>query len=118
MDRQQPESSDPRPGASGPPREPRAGRQPWRDEPDDVDEEYDEYGEPAPADYCYEFFKLLNEVRPFPYARVREIVRQELGGDPEAVFRSFEPEPFAAASIGQVHRAVLPSGRRVAVKVQ
>jgi ubiquinone biosynthesis protein len=71
-----------------------------------------------PADYCYEFFKLLNEVRPFPYARVREIVRQELGGDPEAVFRSFEPEPFAAASIGQVHRAVLPSGRRVAVKVQ
>ena len=50
MDRQQPESSDPRPGASGPPREPRAGRQPWRDEPDDVDEEYDEYGEPAPAE--------------------------------------------------------------------
>ena len=56
--------------------------------------------------------------RPFPYAQVREIVRQELGGPPEAVFRAFAPEPFAAASIGQVHRAVLPGGQPVAVKVQ
>ena len=71
-----------------------------------------------PAAYCDELFKLLNEVRPFAYAQVREIVRAELGAPPEALFRSFAQQPFAAASIGQVHRAVLPSGERVAVKVQ
>ncbi|HEY2595992.1 MAG TPA: AarF/ABC1/UbiB kinase family protein, partial [Chloroflexota bacterium] len=49
---------------------------------------------------------------------VREIVQQELGAPPEVVFRSFESEAFASASIGQVHRAVLPSGEPVAVKVQ
>ena len=71
-----------------------------------------------PAAYCDELFKLLNQVAPFPYADVRAIVRQELGGDPETVFGSFAPESFAAASIGQVHRAVLHSGEKVAVKVQ
>ncbi len=71
-----------------------------------------------PAAYCDELFKLLNQVAPFSYAEVREIVRQELGAEPEVVFRSFSPESFAAASIGQVHRAVLHSGEVVAVKVQ
>ena len=60
-----------------------------------------------PAAYCDELFKLLNQVAPFPYDDVREIVRQELGDDPEVVFGSFAQESFAAASIGQVHRAVL-----------
>jgi ubiquinone biosynthesis protein len=49
---------------------------------------------------------------------VRAIIKSELGGEPEVVFASFERASFAAASIGQVHRAVLPNGRRVAVKVQ
>jgi ubiquinone biosynthesis protein len=71
-----------------------------------------------PAAYCNELFKLLNSVRPFPYEQVRQIVRQELGGWPEEVFRLFAAESFAAASIGQVHRAVLHSGETVAVKVQ
>ncbi len=71
-----------------------------------------------PAAYCDELFKLLNQVAPFSYAEVRAIVRQELGDDPETVFRSFAPESLAAASIGQVHHAVLHSGERVAVKVQ
>jgi predicted unusual protein kinase regulating ubiquinone biosynthesis (AarF/ABC1/UbiB family) len=71
-----------------------------------------------PAAYCDELLKLLNAVEPFPYREVCEIVRQELGAPPEVVFRSFEPEPFASASIGQVHRAILPSGEPVAVKVQ
>ncbi len=71
-----------------------------------------------PAAYCDELFKLLNQVRPFPYAQVRQIIRQELGDLPEVVFASFETESFAAASIGQVHRAVLPSGEAVAVKIQ
>jgi ubiquinone biosynthesis protein len=71
-----------------------------------------------PAPYAEELFELRNEVAPSPYARVSEIVRRELGAAPEAVFRAFAPEPFAAASTGQVHRAVLPTGERVAVKVQ
>jgi predicted unusual protein kinase regulating ubiquinone biosynthesis (AarF/ABC1/UbiB family) len=71
-----------------------------------------------PAAYCNELFKLLNSVRPFPYEQVRQIIHQELGGWPEDVFASIEPQSFAAASIGQVHRAVLHSGESVAVKVQ
>ncbi|MFL5756823.1 MAG: ABC1 kinase family protein [Chloroflexota bacterium] len=71
-----------------------------------------------PVAYCDELFKLLNQVAPFPYEDVRAIVRQELGQEPERLFRSFEPASFAAASIGQVHRAVLHNGDRVAVKVQ
>jgi predicted unusual protein kinase regulating ubiquinone biosynthesis (AarF/ABC1/UbiB family) len=71
-----------------------------------------------PPAYCYELFGLLNEVAPFPYAEVERIVRAELGGDVDELFASFAPEPFGAASIGQVHDAVLPAGARVAVKVQ
>jgi predicted unusual protein kinase regulating ubiquinone biosynthesis (AarF/ABC1/UbiB family) len=71
-----------------------------------------------PAAYCDELFKLLNQVGPFSYDEVRGIIRHELGGDPEVVFREFAHASFAAASIGQVHRAVLHSGEAVAVKVQ
>jgi ubiquinone biosynthesis protein len=71
-----------------------------------------------PTAYCDELFGLLNQVAPFPYAEVRAILQSELGDVPEAIFRSFEPASFAAASIGQVHRAVLHSGETVAVKVQ
>ena len=71
-----------------------------------------------PAPYCDELFKLLNQVAPFSYDEVRAIIRQELGDDPETIFRSFSHDSFAAASIGQVHRAVLHSGEPVAVKVQ
>ena len=63
-----------------------------------------------PAAYCDELFKLLNQVEPFSYDEVRAIIRQELGADPETIFQSFSHESFAAASIGQVHRAVLHSG--------
>src|SRR3954453_11633523 len=71
-----------------------------------------------PAVYCDELFRLLNRVAPFSYAEVSTIIRRELGDDPDHVFASFEPVSFAAASIGQVHRAVLHSGEAVAVKVQ
>jgi ubiquinone biosynthesis protein len=71
-----------------------------------------------PPAYCYELFRLFNEVAPFPYADVKGIIRSEFGRDVTEVYSWFDPEPFAAASIGQVHRAALPSGERVAVKVQ
>ena len=51
------------------------------------------------------------------YDRVAEVVREELGAAPESLFDDFEEKPFAAASIGQVHRARI-GARRVAVKVQ
>jgi predicted unusual protein kinase regulating ubiquinone biosynthesis (AarF/ABC1/UbiB family) len=71
-----------------------------------------------PAEYCLQLFQLLNQVRPFPAEEVRRVVEQELGRPVEALFRRFQWEPIAAASIGQVHRAELPDGTVVAVKVQ
>lgn len=71
-----------------------------------------------PADWAAELEKLQSNVPPFDGAIVREIVAEELGGPPESVFAHFEPEPFAAASTAQVHRASLPSGESVVVKVQ
>src|SRR5262249_7813718 len=55
---------------------------------------------------------------PMHFSLLREVVRNELGRDPSEIFASFEKEPFAAASIGQVHRAMLRSGESVAVKIQ
>jgi predicted unusual protein kinase regulating ubiquinone biosynthesis (AarF/ABC1/UbiB family) len=56
-------------------------------------------------------------VRSAPEA-VRRVLEDELGAPVEQLFQSFDEQPFASASIGQVHRARLPDGRPVAVKVQ
>jgi predicted unusual protein kinase regulating ubiquinone biosynthesis (AarF/ABC1/UbiB family) len=53
-----------------------------------------------------------------PWSKVRPVLEEEWDEEPESLFESFDHEPAAAASIGQVHRAVLPDGRAVAVKVQ
>jgi predicted unusual protein kinase regulating ubiquinone biosynthesis (AarF/ABC1/UbiB family) len=68
-------------------------------------------------EYCDELFNLLDRIAPFPYEHVERVFVEELGATPAVLFDSFEREPLATASIGQVHVAVL-QGRRVAVKVQ
>jgi ubiquinone biosynthesis protein len=72
----------------------------------------------VPPDIIAELRGLQDNVRPFPYDEVERAVREDLGQTVERLFLEFDPEPIAAASIGQVHRAVLPNGREVAVKVQ
>src|SRR4029450_13249737 len=62
--------------------------------------------------------KLQDDVRPIPFAEVERVVREELGLTIEQAFLEFDERPTAAASIGQVHHALLPNGERVAVKVQ
>jgi ubiquinone biosynthesis protein len=71
-----------------------------------------------PPDVVVELQKLQDDVRPVPFPEVERVIRSELGLTAEQAFLEFEQVPTAAASIGQVHRAVLPNGDRVAVKVQ
>ncbi len=72
----------------------------------------------VPPDIIAELRGLQDDVRPFPYADVERTIREELDQPVERLFTEFEELPLAAASIGQVHRATLPNGRRVVVKVQ
>ncbi len=62
--------------------------------------------------------QLQADVPPMAPSLAAQVVREELGDEPQRLFLQWEPEPVAAASIGQVHRAVLHDGRVVAVKVQ
>jgi predicted unusual protein kinase regulating ubiquinone biosynthesis (AarF/ABC1/UbiB family) len=61
---------------------------------------------------------LRDDVPPLPFNKVEKLLKDELGERLSDVFDAFEEEAFAAASIGQVHRATTTEGKRVAVKIQ
>ncbi|HUE28303.1 MAG TPA: AarF/ABC1/UbiB kinase family protein [Solirubrobacteraceae bacterium] len=61
---------------------------------------------------------LRDDVPPVPFARLEKLMRQELGAPLERVFSDFDKRAFAAASIGQVHRATTLDGREVVAKIQ
>src|SRR5215210_1178230 len=72
----------------------------------------------VPPDIVAELRSLQDDVRPFPFEQARRVVEEELGLTLEQAFLRFDEQPIAAASIGQVHRATLPNGDEVVVKVQ
>ncbi len=71
-----------------------------------------------PDELVEEFKRCRDQVPPEPFESVRRVVEADLGRPLEAVFAHFDPECLAAASIAQVHRAVLLTGEEVVVKVQ
>jgi len=70
-----------------------------------------------PPIFIEELEKLQDKVTPVPWGEINQVLQKELG-NPDAIFDSFNIEPLAAASIGQVHRARLKTGEEVIVKIQ
>src|SRR3954471_7256557 len=67
-----------------------------------------------PDVYIEELGRLVDEVPPIPFAEVEPAIREDIG----PVFARIDPEPLAAASIAQIHRALLDDGRAVVIKVR
>jgi predicted unusual protein kinase regulating ubiquinone biosynthesis (AarF/ABC1/UbiB family) len=72
----------------------------------------------VPLEYTKELTRLQDQVPSFPQPVAWSIIEEELGASPETIFASIDQEPLAAASLGQVYRARLKTGEKVAVKVQ
>jgi aarF domain-containing kinase len=72
----------------------------------------------VPDEVAVMLARLNFEAPPMHYSLIRAVVANEFGREPEELFASFDKEAFAAASVGQVHRARLRSGEEVAVKIQ
>ena len=77
-----------------------------------------QYKDVFPPEVATALEKLQKDAPPMPYTQIKAQVERELQGNISELFTQFEETPFAAASIGQVHKAVLPSGQHVVVKVQ
>ena len=72
----------------------------------------------VPLEYAEALRSLHDDVPPFPGEQAEQLIEEELGAPVGRLYSEFGREPFAAASLSQVHRALLPDGRAVAVKVQ
>jgi len=72
----------------------------------------------APQPFIETLERLHYDAPPMHWSLLSEMVANELGDDPQHVFAKFETRAFAAASLGQVHRATLPDGAQAAVKIQ
>lgn len=77
-----------------------------------------QYKDVFPPEVAKALEKLQKDAPPMPFEQIKTQVEKELGKPITESFASFEALPFAAASIGQVHKAVLPTGEPVVVKVQ
>lgn len=75
-------------------------------------------GDLLPQPYLDALARLQDQIAPFPYEEVEQIVSSELGARLSKLFQQFETQPAAAASLAQVHRATMRDGRQVVVKVQ
>src|ERR1044071_9432005 len=75
-------------------------------------------GDLLPEPYLDALARLQDQIEPFPYEQVEQIVSSELGGRISKLFSEFDTQPLAAASLGEVHRARMRDGRPVVVKVQ
>jgi predicted unusual protein kinase regulating ubiquinone biosynthesis (AarF/ABC1/UbiB family) len=71
-----------------------------------------------PDEYTSELSLLQDSVPPHDYNGIKNRIIEELGASPEDIFQKFNTKPIAAASLGQVHEAVLKDGQKVAVKIQ
>ncbi len=77
-----------------------------------------QYKDIFPPEVAKAIGKLQRQAPPMPFVEIKAQVEKELGQPLLSIFKSFEETPFAAASIGQVHKALLPDGQQVVVKVQ
>ncbi len=71
-----------------------------------------------PPEWIEELSRLHEDVRAVPYEEIAEPLREDLGGEPEDIFASFERTPLAAGSIAQVHAATLQTGESVVLKIR
>ncbi|KAH9793758.1 protein ACTIVITY OF BC1 COMPLEX KINASE 7 [Citrus sinensis] len=71
-----------------------------------------------PREYVDELAKLQDRAPAFSPEKARSLIETELGAPIDQLFKKFEDQPISAASIGQVHRAILHNGEKVVVKVQ
>ena len=72
----------------------------------------------VPSSYIRELENLQDKVEPFSYEIAKESIKKELGKNINELFKSFDKNPIASASISQVHKAILKDGRKIAVKIQ